>query len=95
MADGSTQELITALGGGGVMGAFATKALDWLLARKKVAIEEEATLSKTVEARLKTLIDGYESRIADLTQEVHQLRDEVISLRKALDEARAASGFGA
>jgi len=54
---------------------------------------------------VKTLIDGYERRVLDLTNEVHALREEnrqtqneVIALRKALDAARGeerGAGFPA
>lgn len=49
-------------------------------------VNRSPALQSLVEARLRTLIDGYEKRIDDLTKEVAMLRAEVISLRKALDE---------
>ena len=36
--------------------------------------------------RIDLLIKGYEQRIDDLTKEVHSLRAEIVSLRKALDD---------
>jgi hypothetical protein len=48
-----------------------------------------------VDERLRTLIDGYERRVDDLTLEVHSLRDEVMNLRRALAEAHLQAGFGA
>ena len=46
----------------------------------------DALFSEALTQKLQTLIDGYEKRIADLTAEVHSLRDEVKALRKALDD---------
>ncbi len=51
-------------------------------------------LQAAVDARLKTLIDGYEKRVDDLTMEVHSLREEVVRLRVALAQTRASSGLG-
>jgi len=52
-------------------------------------------LQSAVDARLRTLIDGYERRVDDLMLEVHSLREEVVSLRRALAEAHFSTGFGA
>jgi hypothetical protein len=51
-------------------------------------------MQSAVDGRLRTLIDGYERRVEDLTLEVHSLREEVIKLRRALDAARVTTGFG-
>ena len=34
-----------------------------------------------MDARLKTLLEGYDKRVAELTAEVHYLRTEIFSLR--------------
>jgi hypothetical protein len=58
-------------------------------------INRSPALQAAVDSRLHTLIDGYESRVDDLTLEVNHLREEVIALRKALSEATSRStGFG-
>ncbi|PPQ28932.1 hypothetical protein CCR94_16205 [Rhodoblastus sphagnicola] len=52
-------------------------------------------MQTALDARLQTLIDGYERRVDDLMLEVHCLREEVVNLRRALAEAHYKSGFGA
>jgi hypothetical protein len=52
-------------------------------------------LQSAVDQRLKTVIDGYERRVDDLTLEVHSLREEVVHLRRALADAHLQTGFGA
>ncbi len=52
-------------------------------------------MQSAVDSRLRTLIDGYERRVDDLTLEVHSLREEVVNLRKALADAHLSTGFGA
>jgi hypothetical protein len=52
-------------------------------------------MQSAVDGRLRTLIDGYERRVDDLTLEVHCLREEVVNLRRALAEAHIQNGFGA
>jgi hypothetical protein len=52
-------------------------------------------MQTALDARLQTLIDGYERRVDDLMLEVHCLREEVVNLRRALAEAHYQSGFGA
>lgn len=52
-------------------------------------------MQAAVDGRLRTLIDGYERRVDDLTLEVHSLREEVVNLRRALAEAHFQAGFGA
>jgi len=48
--------------------------------------DAEAALVAALNERIGLLIKGYEQRIEDLTNEVHSLRAEIVSLRKALDE---------
>ncbi|MCW2317577.1 hypothetical protein SAMN06265338_101712 [Rhodoblastus acidophilus] len=52
-------------------------------------------MQTALDARLQTLIDGYERRVDDLMLEVHGLREEVVNLRRALAEAHYKNGFGA
>jgi hypothetical protein len=50
-------------------------------------------MQTALDARLQTLIDGYERRVDDLMLEVHGLREEVINLRRALSEAHYQNKF--
>jgi lipopolysaccharide export system ATP-binding protein len=52
---------------------------------KKDLLANEVAIAEATNKRFQTLMDGYEQRIGDLTAEVHALREEVKSLRKALD----------
>ena len=52
---------------------------------KKDMLANEVAISEATNKRFQTLMDGNEQRIGDLTAEVHALREEVKSLRKALD----------
>ena len=68
--------------------------------RRKVAADAQksedegsAALETIVSDRIKSLLEHYESRVKDLTDEVHNLRAEVTELRKALD--RRPNIFGA
>lgn len=84
----------------GIIGPVAGGAVGYLAGRRKIAaeankleIEADVAQLDAVTRRFQALIDGYEtqarndrSRIDDLTREVMQLRDEIKSLRKALDE---------
>jgi cell division protein FtsB len=58
---------------------------------KKEIIAVDAAQSDSMTRRFEALMDGYETRIHDLTQEVQQLREEVKSLRKALDQRARGS----
>ena len=87
---------VVELFGGGIGGTLLTG----LLGRRKMVAEARAAesdahakdvkasadLEQVVSERLTTLLEAYEKRIADLTSEVTSLRNEVKSLRKALDE---------
>lgn len=72
--------------------------IGWYLGRRKTDAEASKMESEgdaahldSITRHMEKLIDGYESRIADLTKEVHNLRAEIIALRQALDE-RARNG---
>lgn len=51
----------------------------------KMEVDGEVAQINAITKNFEALIDGYETRIKDLTSEVHLLRDEVKQLRKALD----------
>jgi uncharacterized small protein (DUF1192 family) len=56
--------------------------------------QSRASMAALVDARIRLLIKGYESRIADLQDEIKRLEDKVDALTKALDEERTQKGFG-
>ena len=65
----------------------------WWLGRKrasaeasKLEAEGEAIQLDSITRHFETLIDGYEKRVKDLTDEVEALRREVRDLRQALDK---------
>ena len=108
------QDWTTILGtvlGSSLFGALARDIVHWLRGAKhaaalavKTEADAVAVLRAAVNEQVKTLIDGYERRVLDLTNEVHALREEnrqtqneVIALRKALDARRGeerGAGFG-
>lgn len=51
----------------------------------KLEAEAEAAQLDSITRHFQALIEGYESRVADLVREVDDLRGEVLALRKALD----------
>lgn len=76
----------------GVLGPAMGGFVGYMAGRRKIDAEVTKLEMDTEIAQLdgitrhfEALIDGYEKRIADLTSEVHSLRDEVRQLRKALD----------
>lgn len=52
---------------------------------RKDQIDSDTARADSMTRRFVSLMDGYENRIKDLTEEVMALRDEVKNLRKALD----------
>jgi hypothetical protein len=82
-----------------VIGPAATGLIGFAVGRhkdraeaNKIDAEADAMAIDSVTASFKALIDGYERRIEDLTEEVVSLRKEVKALRQALDK-RPASGL--
>ena len=65
---------------------FLTDQLIEAKAERKDFFVQETANAEVMNKRIQTLMDGYEQRIGDLTNEVHGLREEVKSLRKALDQ---------
>ena len=70
---------------GGAVGYFATRKRNEALAGK---YEDEGDAAKlnAITKQFEILIDGYETRVADLVREIDSLRAEVLALRKALDD---------
>jgi Sec-independent protein translocase protein TatA len=79
-----TKDLIELLGGG-FIGSAARDVVGWLRGAKKDSAEAEATLKDADTRHLQALKDGWSARVNDLTDEVHKLRDEIVSLRQAYD----------
>lgn len=81
------QYLLPALGTAatGVVGYIAGRRRDMAEAHK-IDAEADTMAIDSVTASFRTLIDGYERRIEDLTAEVTSLRVEVKALRQALDK---------
>ena len=52
---------------------------------RKNRIEADTAATDSMTRRFQALMDGYEGRIKDLTQEVQSLRDEVKTLRSQMD----------
>lgn len=93
MAHEDFQDVLSALKDWAPLAAPMGVVAGWVLGRRrrdaeanKIESDADAGISNMVTQRLKALIDGYDRRIADLTDEVHRLRDEVKELRKALDQ---------
>lgn len=70
----------------------------WWMGRKKAHAEAAKLMDEGDAIRLdsitrhfQALIDGYEARVKDLTDEVEALRAEVQSLRQALDKRPRAN----
>ena len=75
-----------------VIGPAATGVVGFLVGRRKdnalankIDAEADVMAIDSVTASFKTLIDGYERRIEDLTKEVTALRIEVRELRQELN----------
>lgn len=54
--------------------------------RGRTARRENADAIEAITHRFEVLISGYETRIIDLTREVHELRAEVVRLRTFIDQ---------
>ncbi len=89
---GSVGQLLGAGSLGAILGSLAI-----IIA---ALIKRQSPMAALIDARIRTLIEGYEKRINDLQQEIEKLECKVDTLTKALDEARKeqprdgpASGF--
>jgi len=74
------------------MEAAGGATVGYIAARKKISAEankmyaeSDAIQMDSLTKHFQALIEGYELRVKDLTDEIEQLRTEVKSLRKALD----------
>lgn len=77
------------------LGASAASALGGFIL---ALLNRGPAMQSILDSRFRALIEAYEGRIDDLSKELHALREEVINLRKALDNANRPpppSGFGA
>ena len=54
-------------------------------------VNQAPNFQRVLQASTKTLIDGYEARVANLSDEVDTLRAEIISLRKTIFELASRS----
>lgn len=67
----------------GVIGTIAT-----------AMINRQPPMAAMIDARIRTLIEGYEKRISDLQHEIAKLENKIDALTKALDDARLHRGLG-
>ena len=85
----SNGNIWSALGAGGVgamigvMGTILT-----------AVINRQPAMAAMIDARIRTLIEGYEKRINDLQHEIAKLESKVDALTRALDEAHLGHGVG-
>jgi hypothetical protein len=57
-------------------------------------INRQPPMAAMIDARIRTLIEGYERRISDLRHEITKLEGKIDALTRALDEARIHRGLG-
>jgi Skp family chaperone for outer membrane proteins len=57
-------------------------------------INRQAPMAALVDARIRMLIEGYESRINDLQEEIAKLETKIDALTSALNEAHTRRGLG-
>lgn len=57
-------------------------------------INRQPPMVAMIDARIRTLIEGYERRISDLQREIAKLEGKIDALTRALDEARVHRGLG-
>ncbi|MCW2275026.1 hypothetical protein GJ654_09885 [Rhodoblastus acidophilus] len=74
------------------LGASALTAVGGFLL---ALVNRGPAMQTALDARLQTLIDGYERRVDDLMLEIQSLREEVVNLRRALAEAHYQNSLGA
>jgi hypothetical protein len=94
----NSEQMAADLNGGELPGWLVTLGASALTAVGGFAlalVNRGPAMQSAVDGRLRTLIDGYERRVDDLTLEVHCLREEVVNLRRALAESHFSTGFGA
>ena len=57
-------------------------------------INRQPPMAVLIDARIRTLIEGYDKHVSDLQLEIQKLEAKVDALTKALEEARAERGAG-
>lgn len=72
---------------GPATGSAAGGVVGYVVGKRRLDAEADAVSLDAITRHFTALIDGYERRINDLTAEINKLRDEVVSLRLALDAA--------
>lgn len=80
-------DIWTTLGAGGIgtaLGVIGTIIV--------ALINRQPPMAVLVDARIRTLIEGYEKHVTDLQQEIQKLETKVNALTRALDAARGISG---
>jgi uncharacterized protein YlxW (UPF0749 family) len=65
---------------GAVLGIFGTIIV--------ALINRQPPMAALIDARIRTLIEGYEKHVGDLQTEIRKLETKVDALTKALEEAR-------
>ncbi|WOJ88075.1 hypothetical protein RZS28_09410 [Methylocapsa polymorpha] len=57
-------------------------------------INRQPPMAAMIDARIRTLIEGYERRISDLQHEIAKLEGKIDGLTRALEDARIHRGLG-
>ena len=66
------------------VGTILSAVTGWALGSRRKKFKASAEETDAITRRFQLLLDNYERRIKDLTDEVHGLRQEVAELRAAL-----------
>jgi hypothetical protein len=80
------QLTVVALLGGGFFGSAIRDLLQWMRGAKRDSADTEVVIIDAQTRYFKEIRDAYADRVADLTNEVSKLREEVIALRGAYDQ---------
>jgi predicted RNase H-like nuclease (RuvC/YqgF family) len=83
---GNMGQLLGAGGLGAILGSLAI-----IIA---ALIKRQSPMAALIDARIRTLIEGYERRIDDLRQQIEKLESKVDSLTQALEDARQDRALG-
>lgn len=84
--DGTIWNTLGAGGLGAIIGVIGTILT--------AMINRQAPMAALVDARIRMLIEGYESRINDLQEEIAKLEAKIDALTLALNEAHTRRGLG-
>lgn len=77
----------------GYWAAHRRASVDKQISDQRLVVDQataDAAQSDALNRRIEVLMNGYEKRIADLTEEVHHLREEVSKLRTELEKRTRA-----